>query len=356
MPDWKMRIHLCIAILQGVVRGAVSAVALGILIKFIHDYCGGAGHALYGIVVLLLYFWISDTERKLVGRSDIDINKIKTRLKDSSNNLSKKVRTKKKIFTEELPGLYYCQIGAFITIILWIIYGIYSLIHGLKSYIVIEIILAIITAVMLGILLMVTGHYEGTVYRDLYSGWTGNDWTPFGHTGEKFSCGLTYRKKITIEEMEASCIQNGYVLFCQKKLDKHLDIWIYKKAEKNKLWIFEIVKVPGIADEDIDKLNEDFHEMLKLDKIREKYKKINLIYILYSKEETPTFRNTLHRYIKKPLGNNYYRLSTGYLEEEQELYRSISETFSIGDTREREYKRLCKEFYQIMQIAEKDIV
>ena len=60
--------------------------------------------------------------------------------------------------------------------------------------------------------------------------------------------------------------------------------------------------------------------------------------------------------IKKPLGNNYYRLSTGYLEEEQELYRSISETFSIGDTREREYKRLCKEFYQIMQIAEKDIV
>ena len=172
-----MRIHLCIAILQGVVRGTVSAVALGILIKFIHDYCGGAGHALYGIVVLLLYFWISDTERKLVGRSDIDINKIKTRLKDSSNNLSKKVRTKKKIFTEELPGLYYCQIGAFITIILWIIYGIYSLIHGLKSYIVIEIILAIITAVMLGILLMVTGHYEGTVYRDLYSGWTGNDWT-----------------------------------------------------------------------------------------------------------------------------------------------------------------------------------
>ena len=128
-------------------RGTVSAVALGILIKFIHDYCGGAGHALYGIVVLLLYFWISDTERKLVGRSDIDINKIKTRLKDSSNNLSKKVRTKKKIFTEELPGLYYCQIGAFITIILWIIYGIYSLIHGLKSYIVIEVILAIITAV-----------------------------------------------------------------------------------------------------------------------------------------------------------------------------------------------------------------
>ena len=52
-----MRIHLCIAILQGVVRGTVSAVALGILIKFIHDYCGGAGHALYGIVVLLLYFW-----------------------------------------------------------------------------------------------------------------------------------------------------------------------------------------------------------------------------------------------------------------------------------------------------------
>ena len=51
-----MRIHLCIAILQGVVRGTVSAVALGILIKFIHDYCGGAGHALYGIVVLLLYF------------------------------------------------------------------------------------------------------------------------------------------------------------------------------------------------------------------------------------------------------------------------------------------------------------
>lgn len=209
---------------------------------------------------------------------------------------------------------------------------------------------------MLGILLMVTGHYEGTVYRDLYSGWTDNDWTPFGHTGEKFSCGLTYRKKITIEEMEASCIQNGYVLFLSKKLDKHLDIWVYKKAEKNKLWIFEIVKVPGIADEDIDKLNEDFHEMLKLDKIREKYKKINLIYIFYSKEETPTFRNTLHRYIKKPLGNNYYRLSTGYLEEEQELYRSISETFSIGDTREREYKRLCKEFYQIMQIAEKDIV
>ena len=90
---------------------------------------------MYGIVVLLLYFWISDTERKLVGRSDIDINKIKTCLKDSSNNLSKKVQTKKKIFTEELPGLYYCQIGAFITIILWIIYGIYSLIHGLKAYI-----------------------------------------------------------------------------------------------------------------------------------------------------------------------------------------------------------------------------
>lgn len=63
------------------------------------------------------------------------------------------------------------------------------------------------------------------------------------------------------------------MFFFVKKLDKHLDIWVYKKAEKNKLWIFEIVKVPGIADEDIDKLNEDFHEMLKLDKIREKYKK-----------------------------------------------------------------------------------
>ena len=34
---------------------------------------------------------------------------------------------------------------------------------------------------------------------------------------------------------------------------------------------FPILQVPGIADEDIDKLNEDFHEMLKLDKIREKY-------------------------------------------------------------------------------------
>lgn len=78
-------------------------------------------------------------------------------------------------------------------------------------------------------------------------------------------------------------------LFCQKNWINTWIFGIYKKAEKNKLWIFEIVKVPGIADEDIDKLNEDFHEMLKLDKIREKYKKINLIYILYSKEETSNF-------------------------------------------------------------------
>lgn len=224
----------------------------------------------------------------------------------------------------ELKGLYWCEVIVLVQVIVFLIYGIGSVVVG--RFILFEILSVPLSLFFPLLHSAIVGYYEDLLKTSIKRKPKDKEWIPFEidqfnvRKAEQLSMEYKNFQEI-LKNLSLALQRNGYVLWENDLIKKDVSIRLYYKKEKGILHIYEIFRNDA-ADDDLNKKgNSIFKRFLK--EYKSAGQKYTFIY-LTSIVCTDAMTGALWRMVNNPVSSNRagYWLSCVVSFDHKEIYIS----------------------------------
>lgn len=304
------------------------------------------------IFVLLQINWFNNSSKNSRDENDYDKSSERNPLYRKRRRFRKiKNYRRGSVFTSELKWGYFCQVIAALQILLLIVCPMFG--RFLDDYRITKAALLLYGWCFLHtVVSAIVQTYYFIIFELAYMAVPWKKWNPFAFTG--YSDGLMptmigYEVFKGFEEVQEqvwkSCKKMGYRLEQEEELTDKKKLFFWVKEERNSIKIFELIRFPYLAQEDIDLLNETFEEFLqRILKEKKRSTRIYFTFFICVDEVTRPFYYIMNRAVNQ--GIRRYRLPAGLALEEGRL--EYADLFNSHGR--KTYEKMCREFHKIMGI------